>query len=86
MQRGRLGGQVSLRGAGRILVAVLLALMPFTISWGQLTGGTISGAVSDSSGAVIPGATVTVRNLAAGRITDVATTGRQIQFALKLLF
>ena len=26
------------------------------------------------------------RNTAAGRITDVATTGRQIQFALKLLF
>ena len=66
MQRGRLGGQVSLRGAGRILVAVLLALMPFTISWGQLTGGTISGAVSDSSGAVIPGATVVVRNVETG--------------------
>ena len=47
MQRGRLGGQVSLRGAGRILVAVVLAHLAVTGSWGQLTGGTISGTASD---------------------------------------
>ena len=66
MQRKGYAGRNSLRGAGRILVAVLLAHLAVTGSWGQLTGGTISGTASDSSGAVVPGATVTVRNLETG--------------------
>ena len=44
----------------------------------QLTSGTISGTVTDSTGAVIPGATITTRNTATGisRSTASATTGR----------
>ena len=42
----------------------------------QISSGTILGAVSDSTGAVVPGATITIRNLATGisrtLITDAA--------------
>ena len=68
------------------LIVFIWILLPLSPGWSQMTTATISGTVHDATEAVIPGATVTVRNLAAGRITDVATTGRQIQFALKLLF
>src|SRR5919197_5785143 len=42
---------------------VLAACLIPTATNGQATGGTISGAVTDQTGATVPGAMVTVRNL-----------------------
>ena len=45
---------------------VLILLLTPVASWGQMSGATLSGLVSDSSGALIPEATVTARNNATG--------------------
>ena len=46
------------------------------LSLAQVTGGSISGTVTDSTGAVIPGTTVTVRNVETG-ITRIISTDAQ---------
>ena len=62
MQRSRLVGR------GWVCVFFLCG-----ISQAQVTTGTILGTVSDSTGAVLPGATITIRNVETG-ISRVATT------------
>ncbi|MBI4458582.1 MAG: carboxypeptidase regulatory-like domain-containing protein, partial [Acidobacteria bacterium] len=57
----------------RILGIVVCALLAGGISLAQVTTGTISGTVSDSTGAVIPGATVTIRNTETGISRTVPT-------------
>ena len=56
---------------GGSLLAV--ALLWGTLAHGQTTGGTILGAVSDDSGARVPGVAVTIRNVETG-ITRALTT------------
>jgi hypothetical protein len=51
------------------VLALLLTLSPFTLR-AQVVGGTISGKITDASGAAISGAKVSIRNVA----TDVSTT------------
>src|SRR5262245_41596773 len=46
-----------------VLAIGVLAVMCAPALWGQAITGTISGTVSDATGASVPGATVTVRNL-----------------------
>ncbi len=46
------------------------------ISWAQVTSGNISGTVQDETGAVVPGASVTVRNSETGTSRNVTTDGR----------
>ena len=62
--------------AGLLLAGVALFCGAF--SQAQLTTGTISGSVTDPTGAVVPGATVTVKNLATGiaRTTTAGENGR----------
>jgi hypothetical protein len=60
----------------RILVtfAVLVAALSFLLSlevYGQVTGATLTGTISDPTGAVIPGAQVAIRNTATGVLTRV---------------
>jgi outer membrane receptor protein involved in Fe transport len=50
----------------RILLVVSLCLAICGLAWSQETRGTISGKISDPSGAVIPGASVVVTNTAMG--------------------
>src|SRR5256714_7478305 len=50
----------------------------------QTIRGTLTGTVTDSSGAVVPGATVTVTNAATG-IADSAVTNQQGSYTLPLL-
>ena len=58
----------------RILTQALVWVMFLgTMALAQVTTGTISGTVGDSTGAVIPGASITVRNVETG-ITREATT------------
>ncbi len=56
MQRNRLNGQY--------LLVVLALVLAASALWGQYGTGAILGTVTDPSGAVIPGATVTAKNLA----------------------
>lgn len=73
------------RGAGRWIfqaggrgLALSLFLVCASVALAQLTTGTISGTVSDPSGAAVPGATVTVKNVDTGisRTTTTGPTGR----------
>jgi hypothetical protein len=58
------------------LVLLVIALMAPQGALAQLSGkGGITGSVADSTGAVIPGATVTATNTATGIITTTTTTG-----------
>ncbi|HEY3129271.1 MAG TPA: TonB-dependent receptor [Acidobacteriota bacterium] len=59
-------------GLGWILLLLALLSLP-AIALAQVTSGTILGTVSDPSGAVIPGATVTARNLDTGLVRNVLT-------------
>ncbi|HEU5401970.1 MAG TPA: TonB-dependent receptor [Terriglobales bacterium] len=54
---------------------VLFLLTTLSAGWGQsLAGGTIAGTVTDASGAVVPGATVTVLNTANGAKQETSTS------------
>ena len=65
----------NLKGVGLLLVSVMFFA---GTALAQVTTGTILGTVSDSTGAVIPGATVTVRNVETGITRTLSTdaTGR----------
>jgi Carboxypeptidase regulatory-like domain len=59
----------------RNLAMLAIALLLIHPGWGQAgTTGTILGTVTDSTGAVIPGATVEITNVATNVITRVTTT------------
>ncbi len=60
-----------------LLVPVLLAFAGCTSLFGQFTTASLGGTVSDPSGASVPDARITVRNLATGFVqsTDSGTTG-----------
>src|SRR6201999_3876730 len=66
--------------SGRLaLLAVLLLAGTFAAAFGQATNaGDISGTVTDTTGAVIPGATVTVANIATGVTHDYTTNAAGI--------
>lgn len=62
----------------KLLVAIsLLAALLFTYrpAWSQAEAGSINGTVTDSTGAVIPGANVTAKNVATGASRTVQTGG-----------
>ncbi len=65
-----------------LLAAVLIGYRP---AWSQVETGTINGTVTDSTGAVIPGATVTAKNVATGatRTVQTGTAGDYIIPALE---
>src|SRR5579884_1101196 len=54
--------------------ACLLFLMCSSHLWAQIDAGGITGVVTDTTGAVIPGATVTITNNATGIVTKEVTT------------
>src|SRR5215831_16361929 len=55
-----------------ILCGALLALAP-KLLWSQLSTGTIAGTVTDESGAVVPGATITIVNEGTNATTTVTS-------------
>jgi hypothetical protein len=60
------------RSAFALIFAALLVLAA-TPAWGQTFRGTILGIVSDATGAAVPGATVTVRNVDTGLLRTTET-------------
>ena len=67
----------------RLVFALLLAAMPLCI-YGQSSNGSISGIVTDDTGAVVPGVTVTATNAATGTSRSTVSNG-QGQYAIGLL-
>jgi hypothetical protein len=61
------------RTLGSTIGVGILALISCTIAAGQSERGTITGAVRDATGSVVPGATVSVTNSATGVKLDTAT-------------
>src|SRR5689334_7942510 len=55
-----------------LLITILVALIGSTAS-AQVSGGTISGTITDSSGAAIPNATVEIRNAATDVLRSLST-------------
>jgi len=56
-----------------VLLTCLLALLVVAPVFSQSTNSTVTGTISDSSGAVLPGVTVTATNTATGVVTTVLT-------------
>ncbi|MGH9354623.1 MAG: carboxypeptidase regulatory-like domain-containing protein [Terriglobia bacterium] len=73
--------------SGGLLVAVLV--LSFFVSAyparAQVTGGTLTGTVTDPSGAVVPGAKVSVKNTSTGVTRDVMTNSSGLYAAPNLL-
>jgi outer membrane receptor protein involved in Fe transport len=61
------------RRCSAVLVLALLVAMPL---WSQTNKGSISGTIFDPSGAVLPGATVTITNIGTGHKIVVTTTDK----------
>ena len=73
-QSGRRQGVAVLRFA-TVLVVFALCLVWVPILLAQATMGTITGLVTDNSGAVVPGVTVVAENVNTGTKTETATSG-----------
>src|SRR5215216_1138893 len=58
---------------GIVCLLVALALAPVAFAQSQITTGVIQGTVSDPNGAVLPGATVEVKNLETNLTRNVTT-------------
>jgi len=57
-----------------LILSVLLVTTFATFAFGQGAAGTITGTVTDPSGAVVPNATITIRNIANGQVYKSVTT------------
>ncbi|MGH9683290.1 MAG: TonB-dependent receptor [Candidatus Acidiferrales bacterium] len=68
-----------------ILLALLVSVLHSSSLHAQVVGGTISGTVADSSGAVVANATVSLKNLATGVSTTTTTNAQGIYSAPNLL-
>lgn len=73
---------MSLRRFPVLTIFILTLLLPF---FGQETTGTIVGTVTDSSGAVVAGATVKITNTDQNAVVRTITTGKEGNYAAPLL-
>lgn len=67
-----------MRFISRVFVFCLAALLSAGLLWGQSFLGSITGAVQDTSGAVIPGATVTLNSVSTGQQLSAVTNSAGI--------
>src|SRR5439155_20194155 len=83
MKRARATGS-SRSSVIRYGFATCLALLVGAGAWAQEPVGTISGAVHDQSGAIVPGASITIRNTATG-VEPALTSGTDGGFSAPAL-
>lgn len=57
----------------RLALTFMVLLLLGTVTFAQVVGATLAGTVTDPNGAVVPGANVTIRNVATGIVTVVPT-------------
>lgn len=82
---GRIQDHVKQWGRIACLLAAL-ALLGGAHLWAQFDSGTISGTVTDSTGAYVPAAAVTITNAGTGVVTNVKTNGNGFYSASALPF
>jgi outer membrane receptor protein involved in Fe transport len=71
-----------------VCLHALILTLAFLISapvFSQIVGGTLSGTVTDSSGAAIPNATIAIKNVATGVTTNAASNAQGLYSAPNLL-
>jgi Carboxypeptidase regulatory-like domain len=66
------------------LAVVLLMTLTSAVAYGQVDTGTISGAVRDRSGAIIPNAEVIIRNAGTGQVQHLTTNSDGLYVSLPL--
>jgi hypothetical protein len=71
-------------GLGLVLVATLALVLNVSAAWGQEVTATITGTVSDPSGAAIAGATVTAKEVSRGTVSTATTNEVGIYRILQL--
>ena len=64
-----------MKACGYVLILCLLASIFSVALWAQVENGQLAGTVTDQSGAVVPGATVTAKNLGTGATRTTTTAG-----------
>ncbi len=72
-------------GGVSILVALVASLLFCTPIWTQVAGGSFSGTVTDQSGAIVPNAQISIKNLATGVTRTVTTDAAGFYVAPNLL-
>ncbi len=70
---------------GLVLAVLLLLGFLASVVYSQVVGGTLLGTITDASGAAIPGATVSLKNVATGVTTTVNSNAQGIYNAPNLL-
>src|SRR6185312_6861527 len=68
----------------RVLASFLLIISLTCLSYSQVAGGTLQGTVTDASGAVIPNAQITVKNVATGVSRDIHSNDEGVYSAASL--
>ncbi len=68
-----------------ILGLLIILILPLTVVDAQVAGGSIAGRVTDSNGAVLPGAQVAIRNTATGVTTQLVANNEGVYRAPNLL-
>src|SRR5215475_292506 len=64
------------RGISLLYLVFILCALPASASYGQTVGARLQGTVSDITGAVLPGATVAIKNSATGAGIELLTDDR----------
>ena len=68
----------------RFLTAVMALLWVAPVAWAQIDRATLYGTVKDASGGVLPGATVTVTNIATNVASKVTTANNGAYLVVNL--
>src|ERR1700733_13847032 len=67
--------QKSLKGRRWLTLTVLFLALTFVRGWAQTDTARVEGTVTDATGASVPGATVTIKNLQNNAVTTVTSGG-----------
>src|SRR5258708_5339541 len=86
-RKRRAQSRASQQAGGPIFTQTLILAVAFAaaLSFAQVVGAILTGTVADPSGAAVPNARITIRNLATGVITEATTNAAGIYSAPNLL-